>query len=384
MLTTAAAASSASAAVTLEWTQENAFASGCSGSGVNCTWLGHVTNPAVGPGARGTATASDGATLTGPDGSPVAQVDGTSARGAGQDFTFGYPAVAGALTIGSTAAEWEGELEFDGRVSFVAPAPPAGHGFTITVDDPRVVLNGDGTGFLYATGLHTPGVPGSEPIAYDNSAAVWELDLDGGVPAGGPITDAYPPAAWQLHADGTQSLSGIVPMIETAEHVFPANYTADSGPNRDPNIFGSFAIEVAAGAGTGGPAGPAGPAGPSGPVGATGPVGPIGPAGPKGDAGPAGPKGATGSRGKRGPRGFRGKVRKVAKRTQLVRLERAPFGRSARRVRLSRNGKPLASGQIEGRTLRLSLPAATAPKRLSGRYILRVAGGDRRVVVELT
>lgn len=231
LMATGVAASSASAAVTLEWTQENAFASGCSGSGLNCTWLGHVTNPAVGPGARGMATASEGATLVGPDGSPVAQVDGTSARGAGEDFKFGYPAASGSLTIGATAAGWEGELEFDGRVSFVAPPPPAGHGFTITVDEPRVVLNGDGTGLLYATGVHTL-EPGSEPVAYDDSAAIWELDLDGGVPAGGPITDAYPPAQWRLHADGTQSLSGIVPMIETAGHVFPATYAVGSGPNR--------------------------------------------------------------------------------------------------------------------------------------------------------
>lgn len=81
---------------------------------------------------------------------------------------------------------------------------------------------------------------------------------------------------------------------------------------------------------------------------------------------------------------LRGKVRKVARHTQVARLERAPFGRSARRVRLNRDGKLVATGRIEGRTLRLTLPkAARVSKRLRGTYVLRVVGGTRHVAVRL-
>jgi hypothetical protein len=358
VLAAAVAPLPASAAVTLDWTLENAFSTGCSGSGLNCTWLGHVTNPAVGPGARGTVTALDGASIAGPDGSPVTAIDGTTPRGAGQSFTFAYPAASGALSPGATAADWEGTMEFEGSVSFVAPPPPDGHGFTITVDDPRVVLNGDGTGFLYGTGLHTPGAPGSTPVAYDDSVAIWELDLDGGIPAFGPITAAYPATKRQIHADGSQTLSGIVPMIETAEHVFPGNYTADAGPNRSPNIFGGFTIRIAP---NGGPQGPAGDPG------ATGPAGADGAQGPKGDVGPDGAEGKT-----------------IVRHIQVVYLAKAPFGKGARKVSVTtRKGKLVARGTARGSTLRLRLLKAANGKRLKGKYVLRAAGGKRGVTVRL-
>jgi hypothetical protein len=376
LLATAAAAlvagltaASASAAVTLDWTLENAYSSGCSGSGLNCTWLGYVTNPTPFAGARGSVTVGEGTTIARPDGTAVTSVTPTSARGAGEDYTFSYPADSGFLSGGPTAADWAGTMQFEGSVSFVSPWPEA-HGFTITVDDPRIVLAGDGTGFIHATGLSTPGAAGSDPVPYTDSAAVWELDLDGGTP---PVGPAYPAAQWQVHADGTQTLSGIVPKIETAGQTFPGtSYPADSGPNRSPNIFGGFAISIAPNSGPEGPTGPTGPIGPGGAIGASGAIG------------PAGPKGASGPRGKRGPRGFRGKVRKIARRTQAVKLDRAPFGQTARRVRLTRRGKTVASGRISGRTLRLTLPkAAGASKRLSGRYVLRAVGGKRRATVRL-
>jgi hypothetical protein len=368
-----ASAGPASAAVTLDWTAENAFSSGCSVSGLNCTWLGHVTNPTAGSGARGSVTADQGTTITGPNGDPVALIDGTTARGAGQSFTFAYPAASGSLVTGPTAGDWDGTMQFDGRVSFVAPAPPAGHGFTITVDDPRIELDGSGPDYLYASGLYTPGAPGSAPVAYTN-ATVWELDLEGGTPAFGPITAPYPAASWQVNADGSQSLSGIVPKIETAGTPFPAgSYPVDAGPNRSPNIFGSFSIRIAPNSGPQGPAGPAGPAGPIGPIGAAGSIGP------KGD------KGARGTRGKRGPRGFRGfrgKVKVVAKKSQVVRLTKAPFGSKARSVLLKRNGKTIARGRINRRTVRLTLPKASTSK-LRGKYVLRAVGSSRYASVRL-
>jgi hypothetical protein len=356
-------AASASAAVTLDWTLENAFSTGCSGTGLNCTWLGHVTNPAVGPGARGTVTAADGTTITGPDGSPVSAIDGTTARGAGQSFAFAYPAASGALTPGLTAADWEGEMQFEGSVSFVAPPPPDGHGFTITVEDPRIVLNGDGTGFLFATGVNTPGAPGSAPVPYTDSAAVWELDLDGGTPAFGPVTDPYPAAKWQIHADGSQTLSGIVPLIETAGHVFPGgSYPVDAGPNRSPNIFGGFTVRIAP---NGGPQGPAGNPGPSGPAGADGAPGEPGPAGAKGEDGKDGLV--------------------VVRRIQVVHLAKAPFGKGSRAVRVTtRKGKLVARGRVRGSTLRIRLvKGAKVGKRLKGKYVLHAVGGKTGVTVRL-
>jgi hypothetical protein len=232
------------------------------------------------------------------------------------------------------------------------------------VDDPRIVLNGDGTGLLFATGLHTPGAPGSDPVAYDDSAAVWALDLDGGTSPLSPFR-AYPAAKWQLHADGSQSLSGIVPMIETAEHVFPSNYAEGAGPDRAPNIFGSFAVRVVPASG---PPGEPGAPGAAGSPGSIGPQGLTGASGAPGGVGPAGPRGRRGPRGKRGPAG---KVKKV-RAGQVVRLRRAPFaGRVTRKVRVTQAGRRVAVGSVRGRTLRLRLDG----RRVRGVVVLRPRAG---------
>lgn len=346
----ALSAAAASAATTLEWTTENAFSTGCSGAGLNCTWLGHVTNPTPFSGARGTATADRGATIAGPDGAAVASIDGASPRGAGANYTFSYSNGSGGFEGSPLAHDWEGTLRFEGRVSFVAPPPPAGHGFTITVDDPRIVLNGDGTGFLYATGLSTPGAAGSEPVPYGEDAAIWELDLDGGTAPLAPNTP-YPPAGWRIGSDGSQTLSGIVPRIETAGHAFPGAYPVDSGPNRTPNIFGSFAIRVT-------------------PDEVRGPAGPVGPAGPAGPVGSAGSKGSDGV------------TVRVVRRIHVAVLAKAPFGKGSRKVRVLRRGKLVARGRVKGKAVRVRLVEGVT-KRLRGRYVLRVVGGKRRAVVRL-
>ena len=316
----AAAASTASAAVTLDWTQTAVFS--FAPGNQNKTWLGYVTSPS--PLAAGSVSASDGAT-----GETV-----TTASPHGPDalYTFSYPAAGGSVNTTSLT----GTMDFKGTVSFVSAA----HGFTLTVKDPRIVLNGT-TGALYASG------DGAGTTAtYDQSQAVFNLDLSG--------------AAWNLAADGTWKLTGIVPAVAVTGYAFPGGgmgYPAGSGPDRTPNTFGGFAISVAPNTG------PTGPTGPAGPVGATGLTGPIGPAGPKGS------KGARGKRGARGPRGKRGAVGK-ARKSQVAQLAKAPFGKTARSVKLTRKGEVVATGTVRGRTLRVTL---RGDKHLRGVYVLRPA-----------
>jgi len=357
----------ACAAVTLDWTTANVFNSAAP-TNTERTWLGHVTNPTPGSGARGSVTTSGGATITDPGGVAAAAVDGSSPRGVDELFTFAYPATGGLLDL----QERSGTMEFEGVVSFVSPDPPNGHGFTITVEDPRIVLDGEGGGQLFANGSTGSTSAGA---TYDDSAAIWDLDFER--------------STWNVYADGTQTLSCIVPAIATAGHVFPAgSYPAGAGPNRTPNTFGSFELRIAgdepntAPRPVGGCApepdsdpdpepGPQGPAGPAGPAGVAGPVGPIGPGGPKGDTGA---KGDRGPRGRRGPRGLPGKVKKVARRTQVVRLARAPLGKRARSVRLVRSGEAIATGQLTGRVLRVTLRKGRKAKRLAGDYVVRAKG----------
>jgi hypothetical protein len=350
-LAAAVGASPASAGVTLDWTTANVYNSAAP---VNTerTWLGYTTNPTPFAGAQGTATPSAGAL-----GVPVTPA---SPRGVDELFTFYYPAVDGVIDTD----ELSGSMTFDGTVTFTSAAPPAGHGFTISVDDPRIVLNGDGTGVLYATGLYTPGAPGSAPAAYAETP-VFDLDLDG---VAGPPT--YPAATWKLRADGTRTLSGIVASIATAGVPFPGGaqgYAVGAGPNRTPPTFGTFAITISPNTG------PVGPTGAEGPV---GPVGPIGPAGPKGETGATGKQGATGRRGKQGKRGPAGKVKKV-------KLSKAPFSKGVgRKVKVVRHGHVVASGVVRDRALRVKL---TGTKSLEGVYTLRpaakVAFGALRVRV---
>lgn len=366
----------ASAAVSLDWTSANAFNSAAP-TNTERTWLGHVTNPTPGSGARGTATTADGATITDPDGVDENAVDGLSPRGVDELFTFSYPATSGLIDL----REHLGTMDFEGTVSFVSPAPPNGHGFTITVEDPRIVLDGESGGQLFAHGA-TGATDGGD--SYDDSAAVWNLDLS--------------LATWNVHADGTQTLSCLVPSIATAETAFPANYPVGAGPNRTPNTFGSFELRISPGDTATpaprpdgscasspdepipGPEGPRGPAGPAGPTGPIAPNGPIGSTGPKGDTGV---KGDRGPRGRRGARGLRGKVRRVAGRTQIVRLAKAPFGRgTAVKVDVVRDGRVVASGKVRCRTLRVTTRRAHG-MRLDGRYVLKRIGGASRIAINL-
>jgi len=367
LLALVALPATASAAVSLDWTTANVFNSAAPAN-TERTWLGHVTNPTPFSGANGTVTVADGATITDPGGLDESTIDGTLPRGVDELFTFSYPADAGLINL----QERSGSMEFEGVVSFVSVP----HGFTITVEDPRIVLDGEGGGQLFATGSTGTTVGGD---TYDDHAPVWNLDLS--------------LATLNVYADGTQTLSCLVPSIATAEHAFPANYPVGAGPNRTPNTFGAFELRVSP-SDTATPAprpaggcasepdepipGPEGPQGPAGPIGATGATGVIGP---KGDTGA---KGDRGPRGRRGRRGLPGKVKKVVKRTQVIRLAEAPFGTKAVKVSVVRNGKAIATGTASGRKLRVTTRKGRGFNRLKGGYVLKRIGGASRVAISLS
>ncbi|HST39265.1 MAG TPA: HtaA domain-containing protein [Conexibacter sp.] len=324
------AAAPAQAGVSLDWTVENAYRAGCSGSGLNCTWLGYTTNSPAPMGAAGTATPSDGA--TGPTVTPQ------SPRGAGENVTWRFPAASGSIST----TPLQGEMAFRGKVAFVSPAPPAGHGFTISVENPRIVLDvGGTTGRLYASGSTSQGTG-----SYDQSQPVFDL----------AVTDAG-----TLSFDGTRTFSLLAPAIATTDLVFPGrSYPAGSGPNRTPNIFGSFTISVTPDTGA------------------------------KGDKGDTGAAGAPGAAGRNGTNGTNGKDGKdgttTVVRVQTSSLAKAPFkGKAARKVRVTakKSTKTLATGTVKGRTITFTIAKGVNKKQLKGTYVLRVVGGKGTATVRI-
>lgn len=157
-------ASSASASVQLNWSQTNVYANGCSASGVNCTWLGYLTRP--GP-AGPAGVVSPIAPAAGPT------IDPTSTKGPTSVWTF--DAVAGSLNTRTLA----GQFSFDGGISFAGSA----HGISQTIEDPRIVLNGDGTGKFFASGDKADNVtpagppPGTSNDPYDQTESVLTSTL---------------------------------------------------------------------------------------------------------------------------------------------------------------------------------------------------------------
>lgn len=334
LLALAATSSTASADGQLQWSFENAYASGCSGTALHCTWLGYMTNPAPGSGTRGSVSVVAPALGT--------AVTPASPRGAGVSNTFAFP-LDEAASSATTYTGGAQSLEFDGAIEFLSPLPPDGHGITMTVEDPRVELAGDGTGALFASGVKAAGVGSTAP--YDRTQPVFDLDLTNVV-----VTTAF---------DGTRTVEGIVPSIDEGGYAFPGNYATGAGPDRTPNTFGGFSLVLDR------------PQGGSGPAGPTGPAGLVGPAGPRGQQGPAGPEASV------------ERTVRVVRRIQVVRLARAPFGKRARGVRVLKRGKLVARGRVKGRTLRVALTRRARAKRVRGKVVLRVVGGKRRAVARL-
>jgi hypothetical protein len=325
-LTVAALPAAASAATVtgghLDWSQTAVYDLGAP-STQDHTWLGYVTGP--GPAlAAGTAT-------------PIAPATGptvTTASTRGDAYTTAFPATAGTYDQNTGS----GAIELDGGLSYASSA----HGFTITVEHPEVVLDGD-SGRIFASGQG-----GGDTPSYDRSQPLFDLDLSN--------------ATLTLKPDGSRVLSDIVPSLAVTSHAFPSNYLAGAGPDRTPNTFGSFdlTLRLAAGDAEAGLAGPAGPAGDPGPAGPPGPVG------------PAAAPGLAGIPGARGPEGKTTTIRSV-----VAVLAKAPFrGNGTRKVTVrNAKGKLVAGGTVRGRTLKVTL--AKNVKSLAGKVTLKLTASPK-------
>jgi hypothetical protein len=311
------AASASAATVTsgkLDWSTVKIYDLGQPDRTIDHTWLGYATSAF--PLANGTATPSDGAT-----GDTI-----TSATASGTVARWSFPATDGDYE----PATGSGTIKLGGTLTFFSPAPGGppngGHGFTITLVNPRVVLDGD-HGQLFATGVTSGGGAGGigSPVPYTDAQPVFDLDLSD--------------ATVTLHPDGSRTLAGIVPAVATANLVFPG-YNAGAGPERTPNTFGGFSLRIK-----------------------TVPL-----------SGPAGPAGAKGDKGAKGDAGQRGATVVL----QISVLDRAPVADGKRHtvaVLARRSGRVLARGVVKAHTLRVTL-AEDAPKgkRLKGSYRLKVDG----------
>ncbi len=197
----------------LIWSQANVYEL-TAPANTNRTWLGYITSTPIG--SLGTLTPSDGAVGD--------TVTAGSPRGANVVYTTTFPMASST----ANAVTKTGVIRFAGLITYNA----AGHGITVTVQNPRIEFDGTNTARLYATGLRTGGGPsnpgGTEP--YDDSQPVFTLDLTS--------------AATVANPDNTTTLTGVVPTVAVSGHTFPSNYGAGSGPDRTPNTFGSFDVTV--------------------------------------------------------------------------------------------------------------------------------------------
>jgi hypothetical protein len=332
----AAAPSGASAATVatghLDWTQFNTYV-----GGTERTWLGYVTGP-------GPALAAGAATPVAPATGPT--VDTSSARGATEDYTTVFPATSGTYDPDTNT----GDIELGGALGFVSAA----HGFTISIENPEVVLNGT-TGQVFASGQ----AGGASPT-FDRSQPLFNLDLSA--------------ATLTIAIDGTRTITGIVPSLATVNTAFPGNYAAGAGPDRSPNTFGAFALTLRVAPSSGG-------GGADGNDGADGAAGVAGPAGPAGPAGVIGPVGLTGAAGPAGPLGPQGKPATI--RSLVAVLAKAPYkGTATRKVSvLDAKGKVVATGTIRGRTLKVTLKSGVTS--LARTVKLKVTGSQSTVSIRI-
>ena len=309
----AAASAATVASGHLDWTQTAVYNSGTP----QRTWLGYVTgDPMVGQ-AGGSATPT--APATGPT------VTTASPRGVSETYTTVFPATDGTYDANTGT----GTVELEGGLSFTSPV----HMFTITVDQPEIVLDGN-SGQLFASGTG-----GGDTPTYDDTKPLFDLDLSD--------------ATVTLKADGSRVISGIVPSIATANWAFPSNYPAGAGPDRDPNTFGSFDLTLRLAPGDAGRR----------------PVLPV-------------PRACRPRRPRRNPgRRLAGPAATI--RSLKAILAKAPFkGKATRKVTvLNSKGKTLATGTIKGRVLKVTL--AKTIKSLSGTVKLKLPNSQSTTTIRI-
>jgi hypothetical protein len=308
----------------LDWTQVNDFSFAPGGA---MTWLGYSTS---GSPINAQGTASPIAPATGDTVTPA------SARAADAEYSWSFPNATGTYD----AADGTGTIDVEGGLSYLAPPPPAGHGFDISIENPEIVLDGL-SGQLYASGKG-----GGDNPTYDDSQPLFDLDLSN--------------AEVTLKADGSRLITGIAPSIATVDTAFPDTYAVGAGPDRSPNTFGTFSLTIKADGADAGPTGPTGPTGVAGPV------------------GPAGANGKDGVNGTNGKPGAAATIRTV----QAV-LAKAPYkGSTTRRVTVySTKNKKLAAGTLKGRVLKVTL--ASKVTSLSGKVKVKVAGAQSSKTVSI-
>lgn len=244
-----AASAAPVAGVSLNWTEVNVN-DAAAPPNTNRTWLGYLTKSGCGPGcANGSATTSNGAT--------GGSVTPASPRGPQEATTWAFDASGGSVNANTLA----GSFEFAGTLTYLS----AGHGINIVLNDPTIVLNGDGTGSFKASGTGitpNPGAPGYDPLDINYGTGFTDLEI---------FSLDLSKAVCTLDWTGTTTLSNIAPALK-APKFFTGSYAVGSGPDRTPNTFGTFSL-------VGVPCAAKGETGAQGPAGVAGPIGPVGPKG---------------------------------------------------------------------------------------------------------
>jgi hypothetical protein len=330
-------ATSANAAVSMQWTMINApYASGCTAAvPATCSWLSYLLRP--GPGGP-SGVVFPQAPATGPS------LDATDTKGLDQLRTWEFPAVSGSINTRT----FEGDLYFDGGIEMNGP----GHGISGTVEDPHFKFNGDGTGLLYAHG----DASGAGVVPYDETSPAFTLD--------------YSTAICTQNWDGTQSFGPIIPSIATsAGYAFPANFPVGAGPGLNGvNIIGTFSITGVTCSGRDGTNGTNGTNGSNGANGANGADGATGATGEKGD------KGDTGAQGPAGPAGKDGENVVI----KSASLKKATFGKKLTVVRVYKGKKLIGYAEVKGKKAKLF---AVGLKK--GTYTLKSTNGKKKTTVKI-
>lgn len=222
--TAALAPSAVAAPVTVTGGTTNWQSARSYGTGLSTTWLGYVLSNPMRPGAaQGSVTAAAGAELVAPDGATrLTQFDYNDAPTESLPTTLWnveFDATGGTVDV----ATGEADVTATGSVRYWAHAGV----MDITIENPRIKLNADGTGGVYAGGSHKEGVA-TEPI--DNTKPLFTLDAS--------------KSAIAAVGGGKVAITNLVPTMGEVEY-FGSNYKAGiAGPDRTPNTFGGFSLLV--------------------------------------------------------------------------------------------------------------------------------------------